>query len=265
MFPVAAAHGSFPTLSLKVLPWMLDPVPRRYTVCSRLFFQVSSAPQAKSGSVSRVWSAQNNFSQGRVSRMQIFRNVPASKFAHPPDRSYRCEDPPQGSRGFYIRAHRALLPPHAPDMLTVRIQAIDVQGLSPCQTSSLVGCSLCSADVTRIPARRPIRHPSPSIHFPVEPVIRSTLLRGSSAFNARPITSRAAGPPGRNCQSGILGPRVPRIAPFHLGLNRRPRSLPEARKIARDLNWPVRRREQMRVSGSLPLAIDGCCVSPNNS
>jgi hypothetical protein len=32
---------------------------------------------------------------------------------------------PQGSRGFYVRAERASLPPHAPDMLTVRIQATD--------------------------------------------------------------------------------------------------------------------------------------------
>ena len=31
----------------------------------------------------------------------------------------------QGSRGFYIRAYRASLPPHAPDMLSARIQAID--------------------------------------------------------------------------------------------------------------------------------------------
>src|ERR1700692_1067554 len=60
--------------------------------------------------------------------MQIFRNVPASKFARPPDRPYRCEILLQGSRGFYVRAYRALLPPHAPDMLTVRIQAIDGTG-----------------------------------------------------------------------------------------------------------------------------------------
>ena len=59
--------------------------------------------------------------------MQIFLNVPASKFALPPDRSYRC-DTAQGSRGFYVRAYRALLPPHAPDMLTARIQAIDGTG-----------------------------------------------------------------------------------------------------------------------------------------
>ncbi len=49
---------------------------------------------------------------------------------------------PQGSRGFYIRAYRALLPPHAPDMLTVRTQAIDSTGTFTLpDLSSLVGCS----------------------------------------------------------------------------------------------------------------------------
>ena len=37
MLPVPAAHGSFPTLSPTVCSWMLDPLPRRYTVCSHLF------------------------------------------------------------------------------------------------------------------------------------------------------------------------------------------------------------------------------------
>jgi hypothetical protein len=31
-------------------------------------------------------------------------------------------------RTFYVRAYRALLPPHVPDMLTVRIQVIDGTG-----------------------------------------------------------------------------------------------------------------------------------------
>jgi hypothetical protein len=64
---------------------------------------------------------------------------------------------PQGSRGFYIRAYRALLPPHAPDMLTVRTQVIDGTGtctlpdFQPCRLLTLphrpspnsqrVGCS----------------------------------------------------------------------------------------------------------------------------
>src|SRR6516165_7084840 len=79
------------------------------------------------GSASRVLSHENDFSQARVSRMQIFLYVPASKFALPqivPTAAIL----PQGSRGFYVRAYRALLPPHAPDMLTVRIQVIDGTG-----------------------------------------------------------------------------------------------------------------------------------------
>ena len=44
---------------------------------------------------------------------------------------------------------------------------------------------------------------------------------------------------------------MPRIAPFQVGLNRRPRSLPETRKITRDLNRPVRRREQIQCERQL--------------
>src|SRR6516162_4493021 len=60
-----------------------------------------------------------------ISGRQIFLYVPASQFALPPRSSLPLRIPPQGSRGFYIRAERASLPPHAPDMLTVRTQAID--------------------------------------------------------------------------------------------------------------------------------------------
>ena len=129
MYTGPAAHGSFPTLSLRIFPWMLDPVPRRYTVCSHLFL-----PRCHRPSPSEEWVGFPRFvprittSRGPgVSRMQIFLDVPASKFALPPDRSYRCILL-QGSRGFYVRAYRALLPPHAPDMLTVRIQVIDGTG-----------------------------------------------------------------------------------------------------------------------------------------
>src|SRR5215472_9783778 len=45
--PTPAAHGSFPTLSPKVFPWMLDPVPRRYTVCSHLFLPQCQRPSPR--------------------------------------------------------------------------------------------------------------------------------------------------------------------------------------------------------------------------
>src|SRR5262249_187551 len=47
---------------------------------------------------------------------------------------------PQGSRGFYVRAYRALLPPHAPDMLTVRTQVID--GTGTCTLLAPTPCRL---------------------------------------------------------------------------------------------------------------------------
>src|SRR5216683_673637 len=54
------------------------------------------------------------------SRLQPFRYVQALRFARLPDRSYRCDLSPQSSRGFYVRAEHASLPPHASDMLTTR-------------------------------------------------------------------------------------------------------------------------------------------------
>ena len=51
---------------------------------------------------------------------------------------------PQGSRGFCVRAYRALLPPHAPDMLTVRRQVIDGAGT----------CTLLDSQPCRLLQRR---------------------------------------------------------------------------------------------------------------
>ena len=47
VYAVPAAHGSFPTLSLRIFPWMLDPVPRRYTVCSHLFLPRCHRPSPR--------------------------------------------------------------------------------------------------------------------------------------------------------------------------------------------------------------------------
>jgi hypothetical protein len=92
LYAVPAAHGSFPTLSLKVFPWMLDPLPRRsHRVLLPVSSTVSSAfPMTLTGRLPRL-SHESRLLAGMFSRLQIFRNVPASKFARPPDRSYRCD------------------------------------------------------------------------------------------------------------------------------------------------------------------------------
>lgn len=59
-----------------------------------------------------------------------------------------------------------------------------------------------------------------------------SFLEFASSEASRPAR---LGPRGRHCRGGIVGPGMPRVAPFHLGLGRRPRSPPETWKIARDL------------------------------
>ena len=78
------------------------------------FHDVIGLPQGKIGSASRFCPTNYDFSQARVSRLQIFLDVPASKFAHPPDRSYRCEYCRRAAGAFtsgpivlcYLRTHR---------------------------------------------------------------------------------------------------------------------------------------------------------------
>ena len=130
MYAVPAAPGSFPTLSLRIFPWMLDPVPRRYTVCSHLFL-----PRCHRPSPRKEWVGFPRIFVPRIttSRRSVFRGCRYSLMFRPPSLLSPQIVPTaaillQGSRGFYVRAYRALLPPHAPDMLTVRIQVIDGTG-----------------------------------------------------------------------------------------------------------------------------------------
>jgi len=66
--------------------------PAVHRVLSPVSSTMSSAfPKRRMGRLPAFCPTNYDFSQVRVSRMQIFLDVPASKFALPPDRSYRCE------------------------------------------------------------------------------------------------------------------------------------------------------------------------------
>ena len=124
LLPAPAASGFFPTLSLQIFPQMPGPLPRR---SHRVLVPVSSPMSSafpKTLWVGFPFYSANATFRGLVSRLQTFRYVQASEFARLPDRSYRCEFSPQGSRDFYLRAYRALSPPHAPDMLSVRYRQL---------------------------------------------------------------------------------------------------------------------------------------------
>ena len=160
---------------------MLDPVPRRF---HRVRLPVSSSvviglPQRRLGSAFPRLSANHDFSRPVFSRLQIFLNVPASKFARPPDRLYRCAYCRRAAGAFTSGQYRASLPPHAPDMLTVRIQAIDSTGTftlldsQPCRLLTFALRTLLRFIATTDLAVTV----SPSIDFPVDAGYTIELLR----------------------------------------------------------------------------------------
>ena len=105
-----------------------SPTPAAYRVLSPVSSTVSSAFPTRelgrlSASVLRI----------TTSRRGVFEaaDIPLCsglQVCSPPRSFLPLRILPQSSRGFYVRAYRALLPPHAPDMLTVRIQVIDGTG-----------------------------------------------------------------------------------------------------------------------------------------
>jgi hypothetical protein len=111
------------------------------------------------------------FSTARVSRLQLFRYVQASKIARLPDRSYRCQYFCRAAEAFtselsvcrYLHTYRICCPPD--------YRQLAVRGLAPRWIRSLVGCS-------------------PSLHgnYPV-----SSLLRSSAPLVSASVLSASWG------------------------------------------------------------------------
>src|SRR6516225_1151750 len=89
LLPTAASRRYL----LRIVPWMLDPIPRRCSVCLHLFLprRHRLSPDRELGQLPATIPLETTSCEGGFSRLQIFRYVPASKFARPPDRPYRCE------------------------------------------------------------------------------------------------------------------------------------------------------------------------------
>src|ERR1039457_1569802 len=123
-------------------------VPRGAYTC--FFLRVIGLPPERSGSASRF------FPRIRLLAGGVFEAADISlcsglRVCSSPRSFLPLHQVPQGSRDFYIRAERASLPPHAPDMLAVRIQAIDGT-----RTSTLLDSQPC----------RPLPSPPPATAWP---------------------------------------------------------------------------------------------------
>jgi len=109
--------------NLSLDAWSPTPTvpPSAFTCC---FLGVIGLPKTLFRSASR-WYPRTRFSRGLVLEVADISLCSGLQVCSPPRSLLPLRMFPQGSRGFYIRANRASLPLHAPDMLSVRIQAID--------------------------------------------------------------------------------------------------------------------------------------------
>src|ERR1019366_2442358 len=138
-------------------------VPRSAYTC--FFLRVIGLPPERSGSASRFYPRIRLLAGGVFEAADISL-CSGLRVCSSPRSFLPLHKVPQGSRDFYIRAERASLPLHAPDMLAVRIQAIDGT-----RTSTLLDSQPC----------RPLPSPPPhtarpgSRELPVDPDLRSPL------------------------------------------------------------------------------------------
>jgi len=84
-----AGPRTFPTLSLRILPCVLGPLPRQLVWCMYPFLPTRHRPSPRSDRVGAQQSPYSDFSTAPFSRLQSFRHVQAHRFARHPDRSYR--------------------------------------------------------------------------------------------------------------------------------------------------------------------------------
>ena len=148
-----AGRRTFPTLSLRICPYVLGPLPRWLLRCSYPFLPSRHRPSPRSDRVGAPPCPCSDFSTAPFSRLQSFTHVQARRCAHHPGRSYRY--------GFHRRAavvftSKPLVVRYLP---TPRIclpseSGNRGRGLSPHKMRSLVGCSPNEEAAARSGAQR---------------------------------------------------------------------------------------------------------------
>ena len=136
-----AGRRTFPTLSLRIFPCVLGPLPRRLVWCIYPFLPPRQRPSPRSDRVGAPPMPVQRLQYGALFEAAVIPSCSGPQVCSPPRSLLPLRHTPYGSRDFSIRASHGLLPPHAPDMLAVRIGQLTVWGLSPHQMRSLVGCS----------------------------------------------------------------------------------------------------------------------------
>jgi hypothetical protein len=130
---------ALPSVIPQIFPQIPGPLPRWLTRCIYPFLPLSHRPSPYRHWVGSTTTLRSTTSERRcLTRLQSFDNLQASEFAATQVvPTAGIQSGCQGGRGVYIRAERGSLPPHASDVLAVRIGQLTAKvfhllDLQPC-------------------------------------------------------------------------------------------------------------------------------------
>jgi len=126
-----AGRRTFPTFSLRISPCVLGPLPRRLVRCACPFLPSRQRPSPRADRVGAPPCPVQRLQYGALVEAAVIHSGSGPQVCSPPRSLLPLRPPPSGSRDFSIRASHGLLPPRAPDMLTVCIGQLTVWGLPP--------------------------------------------------------------------------------------------------------------------------------------
>jgi hypothetical protein len=138
LLPAPAGSGTFPTLSLRVFPWMLGPVSRWLALVRKAVSSQRNIGLPRLG----LGSACQNAPLSNVTVAQYFGTAviclcSGLQVCLPPRLLPPLWGAPQGGRGVYVRAERMSLPSCASDMLAARIGQLAAGDLHPTRLAAL--------------------------------------------------------------------------------------------------------------------------------
>jgi hypothetical protein len=128
---------TFPTLSLRIFPCVLGPLPRRLVWCTYPFLPTRQRPSPRSDRVGAPQCSVQRLQYGAFFEAAVIHSCSGPQVCSPPRSLLPIRPAPYGSRGFSVRASRGSLPPHAPDMLAVRIGQLTAEDFHPIRYAAL--------------------------------------------------------------------------------------------------------------------------------
>ena len=150
----------FPDVVLRIFLYVLGPLPRRLVECIDPFLPPRHRPSPREDRVGAPRYPYSDFHTAPFFEAAVIHSCSGPQICSPPRSLLPLRTRPYGSCGFSVRASRGSLPPHAPDMLAVRIGQLTAEDFHFIRCAALSAAPPTLAlSRARKPRRLVRRHP----------------------------------------------------------------------------------------------------------